>query len=65
MKTLFAALAFLVSAAALAQPPSFEIRFHPGGRIHAYPLDETARYRSVHLQNAVVINRTGDLVIAP
>lgn len=58
MKTLLAA-ALLASTAALAQSP-FEIRFHPGNRIYSYPLDETARNRSVQLQNAVVINRSGE-----
>jgi hypothetical protein len=60
MKTLLAA-ALLASTAALAQSP-FEIRFYPGERVYAYPLDENLRYRSVQLQNAVVINRTGDSI---
>ena len=64
MQTLHAlALALtLSSSAALAQPAPFEIRFHPGSRIYAYPLDETGRYRSVQLQNAVVINRSAESV---
>jgi murein DD-endopeptidase MepM/ murein hydrolase activator NlpD len=59
---LILATALLTSAAALAQPAPFEVRFHPGSRIYAYPLDETGRYRSVQLQNAVVINRSGEPV---
>lgn len=58
MRTILA-LALLLAGPALARPP-LEIRFHPGGAIHAYPLDEAARYHSVQLQNAVVINRSGE-----
>jgi murein DD-endopeptidase MepM/ murein hydrolase activator NlpD len=60
MRTLLSAL-LLASTAALAQSP-FEIRFHPGERVYAYPLDENLRYRSVQLQNAVVINRTTEAI---
>ena len=62
MKTLLSLLVLVLSGTALAQPAPFEIRFHPGGRIYAYPLDESARYRSVQLQNAVVINRSAEPV---
>src|SRR5690349_5694336 len=62
MKTLLAAVVATVSLSALAQGTPLEIRFHPGQRVYAYPLDESARYRSVQLQNAVVINRTGDAI---
>lgn len=61
MKNLLALLAFLAPAA-FAQPAPFEIRFHPGERVYAYPLDESARYRSVQLQNAVIINRSDEPV---
>ena len=65
MKTLLALLAATLGASALAQTAPFEIRFYPAERIYAYPLDEHARYRSVHLQNAAVINRgTEPVVIA-
>ena len=60
MKTLLAAVLLATAAGAFAQGSPFEIRFHPGERIYAYPLDEQGRYRSVQLQNAVVINRTGE-----
>ncbi len=62
MKTL-TCLLLLLSCAAIAQPAPFEIRFHPGERVYAYPLDESARYRSVQLQNAVVINRSAEPVV--
>jgi len=60
MKTLLAAVLLATAAGAFAQGSPFEIRFHPGERVYAYPLDEQGRYRSVQLQNAVVINRTGE-----
>ncbi|HUP98498.1 MAG TPA: M23 family metallopeptidase [Usitatibacter sp.] len=60
MKTLLACFGTLISFSAFAQP--FEIRFHPVDRIYAYPLDEHARYRSVQLQNATIINRSGEAV---
>jgi murein DD-endopeptidase MepM/ murein hydrolase activator NlpD len=60
MKTLFAAALLAAATGALAQVSPFEIRFHPGERIYAYPLDEQGRYRSVQLQNAAIINRTGE-----
>jgi len=64
MKTsLLAVVLIATSASALAQVPAFEIRFPPAARVYAYPLDETARYRSVQLQNAVVINRSGETVL--
>jgi len=59
MKSILAAALIAASTGALAQVP-FEIRFHPGERVYAYPLDESGRYRTVQLQNAVVINRTGE-----
>lgn len=61
MKTLLALFALHLPCAALAQP-AFDIRFYPGERVYAYPLDESARYRSVQLQNAVVINRSSEPV---
>ena len=63
MKTLLACLAAALSLGAFAQPAPFEIRFHPGERVYAYPLDESGRYRSVQLQNAVVINRGAEPVV--
>ena len=59
MRLLLALLA-LAAAPAFAQPAPFEIRFHPTDRVYAYPLDEHGRYRSVQLQNAAIINRTGE-----
>ena len=61
MKKHLALLIFLPGIC-FAQVSPFEIRFHPGERIYAYPLDEQGRYRSVQLQNAVVINRTGEAI---
>src|SRR5688572_14027657 len=63
MRLLLALLALAAAHGAVAQPVPFEIRFHPGERIYAYPLDEHGRYRSVQLQNAVVINRSGEPVV--
>ena len=63
MKTFLACLAAALSLGAFAQPAPFEIRFHPGERVYAYPLDESGRYRSVQLQNAVVINRSAEPVV--
>jgi murein DD-endopeptidase MepM/ murein hydrolase activator NlpD len=60
MKILFATALLAAATGALAQVSPFEIRFHPGERIYAYPLDEQGRYRSVQLQNAAVINRSGE-----
>jgi murein DD-endopeptidase MepM/ murein hydrolase activator NlpD len=60
MKIALATILLSAATGALAQGAPFEIRFHPGERIYAYPLDEQGRYRSVQLQNAVVINRTGE-----
>ena len=62
MKTILAVILSAVSVGALAQGSPLEIRFYPSERIYAYPLDEQARYRSVHLQNAVVINRSNDAI---
>ena len=63
MRLLFALLALAAAHGAAAQSPAFEIRFHPGERVYAYPLDEHGRYRSVQLQNAAVINRSGEPVV--
>ena len=63
MKHLLPVAALLLAPGmALCQALPLEIRFHPSERIYAYPLDESGRYRSVQLQNAVVINRSSDAI---
>jgi murein DD-endopeptidase MepM/ murein hydrolase activator NlpD len=54
-----AAAAFfgLFVASASAREPTLEIRFHPAGRVHAYPLDSLRGYSAVVVQNTAVINR--------
>ena len=44
MKTILAAVFLAAATGALAQA-TFEVRFHPGERVYAYPLDESGRYR--------------------
>ena len=51
------ALASAASAAALAQAPAVELRFHPGERIYSYPLDTSRGYASLVVQNVWIANR--------
>ena len=52
-----AALLGFSVASALAVEPTLEIRFHPAGRVHPYPLDSLRGYSAVVVQNTAIINR--------